>query len=295
MNLQNIFSEIENVDADFQDRMDTRRSAMKEFANFSGKVALAAMPLAIGSMFKKAYGQTPTDVLDVLQFALTLEYLEAEFYTLGVARSGVQNNAGSLGIAALSKIRDHENAHVAYLRSVITALGSTPVAKPNFDFTGGKGIPAVGPFQAWDTNYDVFLAVSQTLEDTGVRAYKGQAGRLINNKAILTAALNIHSVEARHASHVRQMRRARGVATSNTTLYSGSIKPWINQKDSNIGVAPYAAAVQGNYNGEENIVQGGVTITNLPGGASLDAATASFDEPLTKAQVLILVDPFIAP
>lgn len=295
MNLQNIFSEIEKVDADVYDRMDSRRSAMKEFANFSGKVALAAMPLALGSMFKKAYGQTPTDVVDVLQFALTLEYLEAEFYTLGVPRSGVQTNAGAAGIAAFTKIRDHENTHVAYFKTVITSLGSTPIAKPTFDFTGGKGVPVVGPFQGWDTNYDVFLAVSQTLEDTGVRAFKGQAGRLINNKTVLTAALNVHSVEARHASHVRQMRRARGTATANTTLYSGSIKPWINQKDSNIGVAPYAAAVQGNYNGEENIVQGGVNITSLPGNASLDAASASFDEPLTKAQVLMLVDPFIVP
>ena len=295
MNLQNIFSEIEKVDADVYDRMDSRRSVMKEFASFSGKVALAAMPLALGSIFKKAYGQTPPDVLDVLQFALTLEYLEAEFYTLGVARTGVQANAGAAGIAAFIKIRDHENTHVAFFRSVITALGSTPGVKPTFDFTGGKGVALAGPFQGWDTNYDVFLAVSQTLEDTGVRAFKGQAGRLINNKTVLTAALNVHSVEARHASHVRQMRRVRGIALANTALYSGSIKPWINQRDSNIGVAPFAAAVQGSYNGEENISQGGVTITTLPGNFSLDAASASFDEPLTKAQVLVLINPFLVP
>jgi hypothetical protein len=89
------------------------------------------------------------------------------------------------------------------------------------------------------------------------------------------------------------MRRARGTATANTALHSGSIKPWINQKDSNIGFAQYAAAVQGNYNGDENIVQGGVNIISIPGNTSLDAATASIDEPLTKAQVLLLVDPFI--
>jgi hypothetical protein len=47
------------------------------------------MPLALGSMFKKAYGQTPTDVIGTLQFALTLEYLEAKFYQIGLAASGV--------------------------------------------------------------------------------------------------------------------------------------------------------------------------------------------------------------
>ncbi len=192
MKLQNKFSEIEKVDTDVYNRMDSRRSAMKEFANFSGKVALAAMPLALGSMFKKAYGQTPADMVDVLQFTLTLEYLETEFYTLGVARSGVQTNAGAAGIAAFSKIRDHENTHFAFFRSVITSLGSTPITKTTFGFTGDRGVPVVEPFEGWDTNYYVFLAVSQTLEDIGVRAFKGNAKRLINNKTVLTATLNVH-------------------------------------------------------------------------------------------------------
>ena len=89
MNLQNIFSEIEKVDPEVYDRMDTRRHAMKGFATFAGKAALASMPLALGSMFKKAYGQTPSDVIATFQFALTLEYLEAEFYTKGIASPAV--------------------------------------------------------------------------------------------------------------------------------------------------------------------------------------------------------------
>lgn len=309
MNLQNIFSEIENVDAEVYDRMDTRRSAMKQFANFTGKAALAAMPLALGSMFKKAYGQTPNDVLDVLQFALTLEYLEASFYTQGVASPAVAGNAAvsPAALGALQKIRDHENAHVQYLRAVITSTGNTPVSftNANFDFTGGATTvsPNIGngPFKGWNADYDIFLAVSQTLEDTGVRAYKGQAGRLINNKPVLTAALNIHSVEARHASHIRQMRRARAlVSGAFTAAYVGNIKPWIEQKQSNIGGnnpvpgagnASFAAAVQGNYDGEETTNQLGVNILSING--DINAATASFDEPLTKAQVLNLIDGFV--
>lgn len=312
MNLQNIFSEIENVDPEVYERMDTRRSAMKQFANLTGKAALAAMPLALGSMFKKAYGQTPTDVLDVLQFALLLEQLEARFYIVGVASAAVTGpgNAGPAALAALTKIRDHEIAHRNYLTAVISSLGATPGTEPMFDFTGGAtpvggttSNPGNGPFKGYDANYDIFLAVSQTLEDTGVRAYKGQAGRLINNKPILTAALNIHSVEARHASHIRQMRRARQSAPGAfTAAYTGNIKPWIEQAQSNIsgnnpvpgaGNASFMAAVQPNYNGEENTNQLGVNILGI--NSDINAATASFDEPLTKAQVTALVKPFILP
>ncbi len=291
MNLQNIFSEIEKVDADVYDRLDTRRSAMKEFAKFTGKAALASMPLVLGSMFKKAYGQTPTDVLATLQFALTLEYLEGKFYQIGVAGPGVQANSGAAGLAALTKIRDHEAQHVAFLKSVISSLGATPTPEPKFDFTGGKG-SNMGPFLGWEANYDVFLAMSQAFEDTGVRAYKGAAGTLINNKVVLTAALNIHSVEARHASHVRQMRRARGLATG-SPAYVGDIKPWINLNESNIG-AGFQAAVQPSYNGEELTVQNGINIAQV-GGVSNVAASASFDEPLSRAAVLMIVDPFIVP
>lgn len=315
MNLQNIFSEIENVDPEVYDRMDTRRSAMKQFANLSGKAALAAMPLALGSMFKKAYGQTPTDVLDVLQFALLLEQLEARFYIVGLSATSTAitgaGNATPAGIAAFTKIRDHEIAHREYLKTVIVSLGATPGVEPAFDFTAGNTTvsPNIGngPFKGFDTNYDIFLAVSQTLEDTGVRAYKGQAGRLINNKPILTAALNIHSVEARHASHVRQLRRSRFQSNAPNLFlpaYTGNIKPWVEQAQSNIsgnnpvpgaGGASFGAAVQPNYNGEELANQLTINIQGLSGGFDINAATASFDEPLTKLQVQGLVKPFILP
>ena len=79
------------------------------------------------------------------------------------------------------------------------AAGGTPVAEPTFDFSGGKG-SGNGPFANAFNDYSLFLAVAQTLEDTGVRAYKGQAGNLISSDDVLTAALRIHSVEARHAA-----------------------------------------------------------------------------------------------
>jgi hypothetical protein len=279
MNLQNIVNDIEKVDPEVYDRLDTRRSAMQSFAKVGGRLALAAIPLALGGMFKKAYGQsTPAVILDVLQFALTLEYLEAEFYTKGVAAAGLIP-AGN--VAGFTTIRNHENAHVTFLRSAITAAGATPVAKPTFDFSAGNG-SNTGPFANVFTSYATFLAVAQTFEDTGVRAYKGQAGNLMSNNDVLTAALNIHSVEARHAAHVRQVRR---MFTASTTL-----KPWITGKDTG-GIG---AAVQPSYDGEELTTQAGVNIVNINGKAiSANAASEAFDEPLTKAQVLAIVDPFI--
>ncbi|WP_207536362.1 ferritin-like domain-containing protein [Desertivirga arenae] len=275
MNFLNILDEIEKIDADLTERLSPRRKAIQALTGFGGKVALASLPFALGSMFKKAYGQTSTtsQIVDVLQFALTLEYLEAEFYTRGVSTAtfAIPSDAAR---GALTTIRDHENAHVNFLKSTISSLGATPVAKPTFDFT------ARGTFPTVFTNYDTFLAVAQAFEDTGVRAYKGQAGNLLGSNAVLTAALNIHSVEARHASHIRQMRKARGA----------SVKPWITSNDTG-GIG---SAVQAIYNGEELDTQADVKITGIAGmSISAAAATESFDEPLTKNQVLAIVTPFI--
>lgn len=285
MNLENIISAIEQKDPEVFEKLSDRRKAMKSFSNFAGKVALASLPLALGTMFKKAYGQTPTSIVGVLNYALTLEYLEAEFYKAGVAAPNLIP-AGTPAVAALTKIRNDEVAHVAFLRAAITGAGGTPVnfTAASFDFTAG------GAFADVFTNYDLFLAVAQTFEDTGVRAYKGQAANLISNNDVLTAALNIHSVEARHAAHIRYMRRARQTANPGNALYTGDIKPWIVLNQSNIG----SPAVQATYNGEEVTTQAGVNILNVGGGTfSPEAASGAFDEILTSAQVLAIVDPFI--
>lgn len=286
MNLQNIISEIEKVDADIYDRLDSRRKAMRQFATVSGKIALASLPLALSAMFNKAYGQTPTSVTDVLNYALTLEYLEAEFYTNIVGSAGYLT-ASAAAQGALTKIRDDENKHVAFLKTV---LGSAAVAKPTFDFTGGKG-SGTGPFMGYLASYAVQLAMAQTFEDTGVRAYKGQAANLQSNKTVLTAALNIHSVEARHASHIRQMRRALDAAVP---ANQKPLKPWITLNYSGIEFAAAQANINLSYAGEEVTTQAGVNIVGL-GGAFNDAKAASegFDEPLTKEQILTIVAPFI--
>lgn len=294
MDLLNIVQEIEKIDPEFQEKISPRRAAIKNITSFGSKVAVAALPFALGSLFKKAYAQqSSTNIVAILNYALTLEYLEANFYNTGLGNTATPTFA--LGsptapqLAGLKLIQTDENNHVTFLRTAISSLGGTPVTytAAQFDFTGS------GNFTDVFTNFDTFLAVAETFEDTGVRAYKGRAPELLNNQqGILTAALNIHSVEARHASHLRMLRRSRGAA----------IKPWIsstaaNSNDTGISKvdAVYGAGSSAAFPAENNTTQGGVNITTLAavsGTTSVTAATESFDEPLDAATVVNIVKLF---
>ncbi len=287
MNVQHILTEIEKIDPEVYDRLDSRRNSMKGFMKASGKIALASVPFLFGSMFKKSYGQASSSLFDILNYALTLEYLEAEFYTTALASSTLTIPTGA-PLSAIQTISAHETAHVNYLKAAIMGAGGTPVAKPTFDFSGGSG-SGDGPFADAFSNYGLFLAVAQTFEDTGVRAYKGQAAMdsLQSNNDVLKVALQIHSVEARHAAHIRQMRKADG-----SLVPAGvDVKPWITLNQSGIGTD----AVQASYNGEEVTTQANVNIVGLATGLTNESASESFDEPLTMAQVLDIVSIFIAP
>ena len=287
MNLSNIIDEIEKIDPEVYERLDGRRAAMKKFMSFSGKVAMSTVPIALGTMLNKSYGQSVSQqILDVLNFALTLEYLESEFYVTGL-QSGII--AGE-DVPAFQTISAHEMEHVEFLRSTIISLGGTPVPKPQFDYSAGNTASAgnnsmTGPFKDVFINYDLYLAVSQTFEDTGVRAYKGQAANLISSNEILTAALRIHSVEARHASHVREIRSRKP-----SGFVVGVPDPWITLNMSNIA----SDLVQPSYDGEQLTVQAGVNIVGINGfNITPEDASEAFDEPLSRAQILAIVDPFI--
>lgn len=264
MDLQNIFTAIEEKDPEIYQRLDTRRSAMKSFANVGKVLAMSAIPIALGSMFKKAYGRTPQQVIEVLQFALVLENLESAFYNKALAdASGLFPTAAAKG--AFETIAKHEAAHVILLKSTISALGGTPAPTNTFDFTLDGELPTF-------TDYATLLTVAQAFEDTGVRAYKGQAGALQENPTVLTVALQIHSVEARHAAHIRRMRGLKGWITSNTSD---------------------AAIIASTYAGEDLAVQAKVNITGIDPMVDVNAATESFDEPLSKQAVLDIAGKFI--
>lgn len=266
----------DSIDPEIVATVVNRREEIARGAGASSKVvaalALGSIPIAFAALSREAYGQTPSDVLDVLQFALLLEYLESEFYNRGTANADVMQIPAS-DRPIFTVIQQHENDHVAALKTFITARGGTPGTKPSFDFTAKGNVPG---FNFGAGQYATFQALAQAFEDTGVRAYKGQAGRLINDKAALNAALSIHSVEARHASEIRRLRNLKG---------------WISQKSR--GDLP--AFTQPIYDGEDNTMQAGADLTALGNGnGGLDAVTEAFDEPLTKQQVTDIVTPFLA-
>ena len=168
-----------------------RRDMFTRYAKAAGIMTSAPLVLALAS--NQAFGQSlPKVIEDTLNFALTLEYLEAAFYDQG-NKSGV---VPSKYKTVFRTIGQHENAHVKLLKGV---LGSAAVAAPGVVFTAG------GKYADVFENFDTFLTLSQTVEDLGVAAYKGQAGNLMGSKEVLTVALQIHSVEARHASEVRRI------------------------------------------------------------------------------------------
>lgn len=288
MNIVTILEEIEKVDGEIYERLNPRRKAMKDFFSMGSKIALSAVPLALGSMFNKAYGQaTPAVIVEVLQYALTLEHFEYNFYLRANAATSLPIPVGEQR-NAIMMIRDSEKKHVDFLKQVLTSLNQTPVSeKSSYDFT------ASGTFPDIFTNYGTFLAVAQAIEDTGVRAYKGRAGEIKGEKVVLTAALGIHAVEARHAAKIRYMRRMNGAKDA----FNGPVKSWIAGSATTFNDLGVGAA-DGNYGGavkENNVNQAGVMITELPGvggNISYSAAAEAFDEPLTKAEVLALVAPF---
>ncbi len=248
----------------------SRREAFKKMGSFTKKMSLAALPAAVFSAMPKiAFAQSTATPVNILNFALTLEYLEYNYYEMGVNSSVIPAETR----AVFEQIRKHELAHVDFLISVIESLQGEPVqlTAANFDFTANG---AFDPFN----DYQTFLTLSQAFEDTGVRAYKGQATNvraLGDNETvntILTAALSIHGVEARHASLVRRLRMQKG---------------WITGVDTSVPAAAQAVYGPGmpaaQFPAEDNVVQGGVNLKDaFMGNTSLDEAaiTEAFDEPL---------------
>ncbi len=251
---------IEALNDEISDKEFSRRDVFNKGFNLGLKGLFALAPLGLLLKPTRSYAGPITSAVDVLNFALTLEYLESTFYSTALNSSGL---IPSTDTAVISQISKHETDHVATLSAAIKTAGGTPVVSPKFDFTAGGTYPDVF------TNYQTFLVLANAFEDTGVRAYKGQAANLLGTD-LLTAALDIHSVEARHASEIRRIRGQKGWISGNMTA----------------GVPDVV------YTGEDNVTQGGVDVTTVTQ-VSAAYVMEAFDEPLTMDQVLAIASPFI--
>ena len=285
-------------------------------------IALGSIPIMLGALASTAAAQSASQtVLDVLNYALLLENLESEFYKAVLGTSTVAGfntafatvrgkipAANATIIPTLQLLSQHEIAHVAYLQTTIKALGGTPgMYDPaaTFDFTGARtaGGSASGPFYQATQDPTFLLAATQGFEDTGVRAYKGQAGKLLG-QPYLKPALQIHAVEARHASRIRRLRRT--LDSVNTQIrYSGTVKgDGATAAGAPTGATLPAAVVtafgliyanEGNTkhtvnNGSADVMIDASALSGLAAGTDV---TLAFDEPLTAGQVAAIVQPFI--
>jgi hypothetical protein len=163
---------------------ETDRRAFLRMAGLVGVGAgLVAGGVGSGIAYAAPAAGDANDV-DILNFALTLEFLESDFYSTGL-KKGLLNGRE---LELITEISDNESSHVTSVKALVKQLGGTPVNKPSIKF------PA-------DTFKDkaTFLKTASTFEEVGVTAYHGQVG-LIKSGAVLGAAASIAGVESRHAA-----------------------------------------------------------------------------------------------
>jgi len=139
----------------------------------------------LGTRFAFPQSSDFADDVDVLNYALTLEFLEAEFYRQGNGKNLLSGKEAQY----LETVGADEDAHVAAITDTINKIGGTPVEAPGVDFA-----------DSFDSR-EKYLTTSHVFENLGVSAYLGAAG-FIKDKAILQAAAGIFGVEARHAAVV---------------------------------------------------------------------------------------------
>jgi hypothetical protein len=235
----------------------------------SAQVSVLVLPLLFVSLFilpaTPAYAQSAVlTPRQVVEYALTLEKLEADFYRRAIyaSQNGGLANAPQVAKDAIVSYGEDEAQHVVDLSAILTSLGGYPDAITIPDYPNYNAILNRDPF----ANPADFLLAGQYVEDLGVAAYKGQVQNLLaageEGKPVLAGALEIHSVEARHAAGIRYLRQV---------LLNVDVKPWIR------------------------IPQEVIYNENRDGFPIIPFSSEAFDGFATSDEVLALVSPILNP
>ncbi len=198
-----------------------RRDLIKGVAvAIPGAVALEML----GTKWAFADDKDFTGPLDVLNYALTLEYLEAEFYRQGNKADLLSGKAKNY----LETIQKDEETHVWALKDTIDKLGGTAVPAPEVDF--GKSFK----------NADSYLETAYTFENLGVQAYLGAAPSLFKEKDLLSAAASIFGVEARHAAIIGNLQKKKAEGG----VYQGAFETPASKQKVLQAAGPFIVAAQ---------------------------------------------------
>lgn len=277
MNINDIINQLAATDADDQLAQKADRRGMLK--GFGAKLAVAAVPIALGSLFSnKAYGQSKETIVNVLNYLLKLEQIVDRLYTDALPIEGL---APADFKAQFEQMAAHTKLHIETLSKIIEELGGTVVIldPAKIDLSGGRGTNA-GPFYKALLNTDDFLILMQVLTDAGTRIYKGQITEVLSDKVTVRALMTIHSVKARQAAFVRYMRHY---------WMGADIKPWITGTNSDTT----NTAAQRAYAGEGNETHNGINIVGINGfQITSEMATQAFDEPLSTIDGNNIVDRF---
>jgi len=185
-----------------------------------GSVALTM----IGAKYSFAAEGDFEGPVDVLNYALTLEYLEAEFYRQGNEADLLSGKAADY----FQTIQTDEETHVMTLQDTITKLGMEPVPAPEVDY--GESFASA----------ESYLETAYIFENLGVQAYLGAAPSLFKEKALLSAAASIFGVEARHAAIIGQLQGK----PAEGGVYKGPFETPLPRADVLQAAAPFIVAAQ---------------------------------------------------
>jgi len=228
-----------------------------------GQVNEVSAPLALSALNNRWALASAKDFgsdVDVLNFALTLEYLEAAFYEQGNAANLLSGTEKDY----LKKIQSDEEYHVTAITATIKKLGGTPVSKPGVNFGA-----------SFDSRKS-YLTTSHTFENVGVGAYLGAAG-FMKDKGVLQAAAGIFGVEARHAAVVGNLLGLPGEGG----VYMGAFEKGVPAATVLAGVAPFIVQMGSTPSGSVNTGGGSASkddksgLYALGGAALLGAAGAA--------------------
>lgn len=289
MSIKNIIDQIENTDAAALQQKADRREML---SSFGAKVAMAALPLAIGSLLSgKATAQTNNKALiQSVNLVLEFKYMQYTYYRQANNTIGLIPANDAAGFKA---IEAQEKAHIDLLIKLVKTLGGVaftpkyytdpttvaPYVPAAYDFTAaGKYTPFA--------SYTTFLILAQVFEDTAIHALKGQMSVFTTNTDVMVNMFQIQAVEGRQAAYIRLVRRLPPISAPEEPA------PWITNN------IPPTIALKNYYLTEENVEHNGIIITSLPniyyadGRMPQASATAAFDEAYDITTSLNLIAPF---